>query len=74
MSLGCDASGRPLLEEENANYGVDTPFNASCPYMPALNHDNNVVAFHGDRQLPTTQLEDEDQPERFEPGAELVYR
>ena len=99
VSLGCDDSGRPLLEEEDPAL---SPFNASCPYLP--NEANNVVAFYGDRELPTrcvllfspstdvlilnvwycpfksccfcvSRYEDESQPpERFEPGAELVFR
>ena len=48
VSLGCDDSGRPLLEEEDPAL---SPFNASCPYLP--NEANNVVAFYGDRELPT---------------------
>ena len=51
VSLGCDDSGRPLLEEEDPAL---SPFNASCPYLP--NEANNVVAFYGDRELPTRRV------------------
>ena len=48
VSLGCDENGQPLLEEEES---ATPTFNASCSYQP--DPADNVVAFHGDRQLPS---------------------
>ena len=76
-SLGCDENGHPLLDEETA--GVDyNPFNASCPYVN--DPENNIVAFHGDREVkasgdkPEGYVEGVPYKEYFEPGAELVFR
>ena len=78
-SLGCDENGHPILDDETA--GVDyNPFNASCPYVN--NPENNIVAFHGDREIKGSddQLEGYVEgvtipyKEYFEPGSELIFR
>ena len=70
MSLGCDDNGQPILDDEAASAvtgGVDyNPFNASCPYLGTA--ESNLVAFYGDREVKKNTIE------RFEPGAELVFR
>ena len=70
MSLGCDDNGQPILDDEVASAvhgGVDyNPFNASCPYLGTA--ESNLVAFYGDREVKKNTIE------RFEPGAELVFR
>ena len=71
--LGCDENGHPLLDDEAANVDFN-PFNASCPYVKLPK--DNLVAFHGDREITGGRLEDAEVPyqEYFEPGAELVFR
>ena len=71
-ALNCDPeTGRPLLEDEEEEQGsAGSTFNASCPFNPSVELESNLVAFHDDREL----LSSDEGVENFEPGAELVFR